>query len=624
MILASLAATAAYAASFKQVAAPLILGAALLSSTFPRRLRSDTTFEIAGAVLLGVAAWFLAGALESPPEEAMRAASFPAIRAFTSCWALLYTSLRLFLERPRFGMRGNALLVLIALLFSGGERTGIVYPASVAAFFCFAAAALRIEDPARSTLKSSSRRGRQLTVGAAALAAMLAVGFSLALPVLHDWALDAMVRAYASRAQTGFSVNMSLGSLSGMLQSDELVMRVSGPAPSLLRGVVYTRYLSGHWLAPQDPRPRPFADQQARDHSSKARTQIELLETEHQRLFLPLSFRNFRSKKSTVQIDDNGIVTAAGNVQAPVTYSFTTGSSRPQTPPDPTNLAVPSDLKAPLEKIVSRWTPHAPSKVEKLDSIVARLQENYSYSLEHEVTPGSDPVLDFLVKHTSGHCEYFASAAALLARAAGIPARVVGGYRVTERSPFTGDHLVRERNAHAWVEAWVKNRGWITIDPTPPGDLAAYMPSKSPLFSALTDLTGQVLRKLKDWFAARSATEIAALIAGLSALWIAVRFAQRTRKKRRKKKLPNDLEYTQPWPELNLLLQALSKRGHGRHENEPLEQYARRLQGADVFAKAAGDLIDQYAALRYGGQGNPSKLTQAIKNLTNQPTPERP
>src|SRR5262245_14858520 len=60
----------------------------------------------------------------------------------------------------------------------------------------------------------------------------------------------------------------------------------------------------------------------------------------------------------------------------------------------------------------------------------------------------------------------FASAMVLLARTRGIPARVVGGYRVTEVNPLSGRAIVRDRDAHAWVEAWLDGewRGW---DPTP-------------------------------------------------------------------------------------------------------------------------------------------------------------
>ena len=75
-------------------------------------------------------------------------------------------------------------------------------------------------------------------------------------------------------------------------------------------------------------------------------------------------------------------------------------------------------------------------------------------------------VEEFLFEDKRGHCEYFASALALLGRAAGVPTRVVMGYRVSERSPF-GYSVVRERNAHAWVEAWLPEQGWVTRDATP-------------------------------------------------------------------------------------------------------------------------------------------------------------
>jgi protein-glutamine gamma-glutamyltransferase len=71
-----------------------------------------------------------------------------------------------------------------------------------------------------------------------------------------------------------------------------------------------------------------------------------------------------------------------------------------------------------------------------------------------------------LLGHRSGHCEYFASATSLLLRSAGIPTRYVVGYSVHEYSPSEQQYIVRARNAHAWVTAYV-NGSWITVDTTP-------------------------------------------------------------------------------------------------------------------------------------------------------------
>ena len=77
-----------------------------------------------------------------------------------------------------------------------------------------------------------------------------------------------------------------------------------------------------------------------------------------------------------------------------------------------------------------------------------------------------NPVDGFLFETQKGYCEHFASAFAFLMRAARVPARVVGGYQGGEKNPY-GDYLiVRQSDAHAWVEVLLENRGWVRVDPT--------------------------------------------------------------------------------------------------------------------------------------------------------------
>jgi hypothetical protein len=78
---------------------------------------------------------------------------------------------------------------------------------------------------------------------------------------------------------------------------------------------------------------------------------------------------------------------------------------------------------------------------------------------------GTNPVDDFLFSTREGFCEHFASALATLARAGGLPARVVVGYQGGELNPFADYWIVRQANAHAWVEVWLDG-AWRRVDPT--------------------------------------------------------------------------------------------------------------------------------------------------------------
>ena len=92
-------------------------------------------------------------------------------------------------------------------------------------------------------------------------------------------------------------------------------------------------------------------------------------------------------------------------------------------------------------------------------------EEEYHYTLEPPPL-GSDPVDRFLFETQRGFCEHYASAFAVMMRAAGIPARLVVGYQGGELNPMGNYMIVRQADAHAWTEVWLQGRGWRRIDPT--------------------------------------------------------------------------------------------------------------------------------------------------------------
>lgn len=104
------------------------------------------------------------------------------------------------------------------------------------------------------------------------------------------------------------------------------------------------------------------------------------------------------------------------------------------------------------------------------DAIVAEAlayfrSQSFVYTLTPPLAEG-DFVDEFLFGTRSGFCEHYAAGFTVLMRAAGIPARVVTGYQGGELNPL-GDYLiVRQRDAHAWSEVWLGERGWVRVDPT--------------------------------------------------------------------------------------------------------------------------------------------------------------
>ena len=105
----------------------------------------------------------------------------------------------------------------------------------------------------------------------------------------------------------------------------------------------------------------------------------------------------------------------------------------------------------------------------KILEIEHYLQENFNYSLETDLDDSLDPVWEFLTVAKSGHCELFATSAALLLRSQGIATRYVTGFVALEPHPRKDSWVARLGDCHAWVEAWLPDQEeWVLVEPTPP------------------------------------------------------------------------------------------------------------------------------------------------------------
>jgi transglutaminase-like putative cysteine protease len=127
-------------------------------------------------------------------------------------------------------------------------------------------------------------------------------------------------------------------------------------------------------------------------------------------------------------------------------------------------LAVPTSIAPFLHDLATRIA-NQPDPAQRAAAIEQYLLLHYAYSLNIPASKG-DPLIEFLFNRKTGHCQYFASAAVLLCRSAGVPARFVTGFYAHERAG-EGSIIVRQRDAHAWAEVWIEGTGWITLDATP-------------------------------------------------------------------------------------------------------------------------------------------------------------
>ncbi len=120
--------------------------------------------------------------------------------------------------------------------------------------------------------------------------------------------------------------------------------------------------------------------------------------------------------------------------------------------------------------------------LEKAEMIEEYLKRNYKYSLSTPKPPrGMSPIEDFLFRSKEGYCEHYATSMVVMLRSLGIPARIVDGFHGGERNEYGGYIIVRQSDAHSWVEALI-NGMWTRFDPTP-----AVLSARPPMLSLMLD-----------------------------------------------------------------------------------------------------------------------------------------
>ena len=130
---------------------------------------------------------------------------------------------------------------------------------------------------------------------------------------------------------------------------------------------------------------------------------------------------------------------------------------------------LPAGLAPRIPELAREWTRGGATGADEALLIQERLRTDFVYSLAQPSSSAADPLLAFLEDDREGHCEYFATAMVVMLRSLGIPARIVNGFQGGEWNPVGGYWLIRQRDAHSWVEVWFGDEGWVIFDPTPLG-----------------------------------------------------------------------------------------------------------------------------------------------------------
>jgi protein-glutamine gamma-glutamyltransferase len=136
-------------------------------------------------------------------------------------------------------------------------------------------------------------------------------------------------------------------------------------------------------------------------------------------------------------------------------------------------LQLPPEITRRTRDLARKITAGLTTEYDKVEAIKSWLVNNLTYTLVLADPGAQEPVDFFLFDRKKGHCEYFASAFAVLARAVAIPTRQVNGFLGGEWNEYQGYVAVRAGDAHSWDEVYFPGAGWATVDPTPPGDIDA-------------------------------------------------------------------------------------------------------------------------------------------------------
>ena len=130
-------------------------------------------------------------------------------------------------------------------------------------------------------------------------------------------------------------------------------------------------------------------------------------------------------------------------------------------------LQLPTNISSRTQALASEIAQATDTPLLKAISLEKYLRTKYRYTF-NTVFDESDsiPLDKFLFETREGHCEYFASAMTVMLRTLNIPARLVTGFSATNNNPLTGYYEIRGLDAHAWVEAYFPEHGWVLFEPT--------------------------------------------------------------------------------------------------------------------------------------------------------------
>lgn len=423
--------------------------------------------SIALAAVAGAGLGFAYGLVAPPPEGPVPGGLLAGMTG-----ALVALSVVAFLSGSR--LYGWTFAWLLAALSSTVRETTAAGLASLLGLVAATLAAAGLAQGSRLRLGAAAVAGTAL-LGLASLLGSWGVGRGLLASqgflVEHvGGAIGAALEAWGDVAEFALPKETWVGGRGRVPDSKKALFEVSGDLPSYLRGRVMDRFDGTAWTtSPElDEAPLDLAALPAPERP--VALSLKFFKGVGERVPVPAGAREVRG--ADAQARYGAVFSTKERLEGrTVEVVGDAGRALPAEPrPGAAMTELPRELRAALEPLAKPIVAGATTPRAKAQAIERFFNVNFEYSLEADLVGRGHPLVVLVRERRPAYCAYFAGAMAALLRVEGVPSRVVGGFALEEVNPLTGASVVRARDAHAWVEAWLEDEGrFVAFDPTPAG-----------------------------------------------------------------------------------------------------------------------------------------------------------
>lgn len=274
-------------------------------------------------------------------------------------------------------------------------------------------------------------------------------------------------------AKTGLADKMSPGDISSLTRSAEVAFRVEFQGDPPQQSELYWRALvmndfDGRTWSNLLPGEESVSSADKRVSISGESKAYEIILEPNQKKYIPV-LEQINQWPAELRIKADMTMSSHSDQSLRKQYKFTSllsdRYSRPISIFDlKRQLIIPNGNER-TRRLARQWWQENPNR----EAFIAKILQYYNQSFTYSLQPpklGEDDIDQFLFETQKGFCGHFSSATAFMLRAVGIPARIVAGYQGGEWNPYERYLLVRQYDAHAWVEVWSEKEGWVRIDPT--------------------------------------------------------------------------------------------------------------------------------------------------------------